>query len=283
MKMQFQHNEFKGSYYHEHYEMKWSDAPIRLKIMFISLVVVFFVGVVMLFVLPFTAPELLVTFIIVLLGLIFLMVAAFIFVFGSVQKIGKTSKLAGGICIGVGVLLLLVAFMIHVANPFLLAAYGIGLGIEAIFLTIGICIIVSGCKQKKHVAKNCTKAVIATCLGYENLQIAVPILNDGHEQRVAPKTGVCRPVWEYEYNGIKYRSTSEQYTGGLKIKQGDRYRIVINPNNPKELFCEENGSYKGNIIIGIVFIVLPLLFLIPIYTKVIPMFSMLSEIDGFLY
>lgn len=81
--------------------------------------------------------------------------------------------------------------------------------------------------------------------------------NDPHR-----KTKTYCPTWEYNYGGQVYKQAESVYTNIGVPKVGEERTIMINPNNPNEIFRNNKSANVFVYVIGFLFVAFPLLVLI---------------------
>ena len=99
-----------------------------------------------------------------------------------------------------------------------------------VFLTFGIALTIATVfffKNYNEDKNKCTEKIQALVIDYEY----VPPASDEDK-------GSYHPIIEYEYNGETYTKTLVNYS--KNPKEGSFITIFINPNNPKEIFFEDN-------------------------------------------
>ena len=248
-------NSFNGSYYGYHDEMEAKSAPLYFKLLFILTILVFPIGIVIAFyriiqgdVGGFFTSVLLV--IVVAFPLIHLDMVMF-----DIAKYGKArpqAKLIGSAFTGISALILACMVLSRFTNFF----YVMTAGILMIFLSIGVGLYIGGKSKIEREQKNCTTQVWAICADFETLNPHIPILNEQDatykQNEVIARTEVARPICEFEYNGTTYHATPEQYSGKLKLIKGNQYKVYINPQNPQEIYCEDNSNSKFLMRMGII-------------------------------
>ncbi len=271
------HNEFRGSYVGGHAEIDAKETSLGFKLLFIAIFIIAFGGAgAGIFVGLFNNGEGLVTVILVTLGLIILLVGVLCgWGFAIAGKLTTSIKIIAGVLSVVGLVIALIPILIQFMNPFFLLACGL----PSIFMITGLAMLIGGIQSKKKKRNNCTQSVMARCIGFEEMNPRMMMFENKNiprsYQNQTSRVLVSRSVWEYEYNGMLYRSTPEQYTGGLKIKAGESTKIFINPLNPNELYCEKNNLASALISTGVVFIVITLVVMVPITAFIIQLINYL--------
>ena len=70
------------------------------------------------------------------------------------------------------------------------------------------------------------------------------------------------PVWEYDCNGYKYTNEESKYKFFNFVKVGQVYKLLLNPDNPKEFYRIVKSERIFQIIIGSVFTVMGIILLV---------------------
>lgn len=166
MNISNRHNEFRGSYLNAHAEIDAKKTPLGFKILFIAIFIVALAGACTGAVIGLMNGDGLVTVILVTLGLIILGVAVLCaWGFSIAGKLSTVVKIVAGVLGGVGLALTLIPLIIQFLNPFLLLAFGL----PSIFMIAGLAMLIGGIRYKKHKQQNCTKGVMAHCIGFEEM------------------------------------------------------------------------------------------------------------------
>lgn len=252
-------NSFSGSYYGYHDEIDAKKVPLYFKLLFALAMLVVPVGVVVA-IFEFSQGYF-DRFALAILSIIImecLLIPLMMILFDKIKygTVRKQTKLIGGIFIAIGVFL----FGGFVLSRFVNFAVILGFGIVMIFYAIGIGMCVAGSKKIKREKNNCTMPVWAVCSGFETLNPHISVLDAEDamlaQNKVIARQEVARPIWEFQYNGQLVHATPEQYEGKLKIIKGKQYKIFINPDNPQEIYCEENSNAKFLKNMGIVWLII---------------------------
>ena len=115
-----------------------------------------------------------------------------------------------------------------------------------IFYAIGIGLMIAGSNITRKQRQNCTMPVYAVCSGLETLNPHLTVLDNPdatHAQNeVIATANVQRPIWQFDYNGVTIHAVPEHYEGKLKIEKDKQYKIFVNPDNPQEIYCNDNDN-----------------------------------------
>ena len=76
------------------------------------------------------------------------------------------------------------------------------------------------------------------------------------------KHATYAPVWEYDCNGYKYTNEESKYKFFNFVKVGQVYKLLLNPDNPKEFYRFVKSERIFQIIIGLVFTVMGIILLV---------------------
>lgn len=124
----------------------------------------------------------------------------------------------------------------------------------SLFMLIGVCIIIPQNLKWKRVRRVCTEKLVAVVTGLE-------LYRRGPGEKVCFEDQYC-PIYQYEYRGKTYvQLRGVVYRGTDVPKLGDVTDILINPNNPEEIYFVDNGEIEKplNMLIGTMFILIPAL------------------------
>lgn len=242
-----QENSFNGEYIGYHDEISFKSTPLYFKFLFFLTILVVPAGVLIgIYGAEHGYIEL---FCYAVLGTIiieFPMIHLLLVLFDKIKygEIRKELKIIGPILSGVSILLLIGIIL----SRFLHFAIICSTGIILIFYGIGIGLMKAGSNIVKQQKKNCTMPVLAVCSGYETLAPHLNILDESdatHAQNEIIATAeVRRPIWEFNLNGITIHAVPEHYEGNLKIVQNKQYKIFVNPQNPQEIYCNDNDNAR---------------------------------------
>ena len=238
-------NLFRGNYVGYHDEMDAKGTPLYFKLLFALAILIVPVGVIIgIFGMMLGNIGM---FVLSILGTLiseFLMIVLLLVLFDKIKygKVRRELKIVGPIIVGVSAFLLIGIFLSRFV-PFPIV---LGVGILLVFYAIGIGLIIAGSNQLKKQRKNCTLPVWAVCSGYETLTPHLSILDAPNatyaQNQVFATAEVQRPIWEFDYNGTTIHATPEHYEGKLKIIKDKQYKIYVNPENPQEIYCDENDN-----------------------------------------
>ena len=240
-------NYFNGTYYGYHDEIDVKKTPLYFRLLFVFVILVVPVGIGVSF--YEISRGYIVRFIIAILFTMiieFPLVHLLLVLFDKIKYgvVRQQAKVIGGIFSAISVFLfigVLLARFMHFATV-------LGLGIVSIFYAIGIGLCAAGSSKAKREKNVCTMPVWATCTGYETINPHISILDapdaTREQNEVIARAQVSRPIWEFEYDGKLVHATPEQYEGKLKITEGKQYKIFVNPQNPQEVYCEENSDVE---------------------------------------
>lgn len=238
---------FNGTYYGYHDEIDAKKTPLYFKLLFVLTILVIPIGIGVAF-FEITRGYIVRFVIAILFTMIieFPLVHLLLVLFDKVKYgvVRQQAKVIGGIFSAISVFL----FIGVLLGRFMNFATVLGLGIVSVFYAIGIGLYAAGSNKAKREKNVCTMPVWATCTGYETINPHISILDaqdaTREQNEVIARAQVSRPIWEFEYNGNLIHATPEQYEGKLKIAEGKQYKIFINPQNPQEVYCEENSDAK---------------------------------------
>lgn len=240
-------NEFDGSYIGYHDEMETKGTPVYLKVLVVFMALLVVVGVlVSIFVAGQGNAEAAVLIGLGILIVDFPLMHLTIVLFDKAKygKVRRTGKLIGTIFSSCSALILVGVIL----SRFIHFAIVLTIGSLVIFYAIGIGLVVAGSKQMKEQKKNCTMPVWAVCSGYETLTPHLSVLDDADatytQNQVIATAQVEKPIWEFNYNGQTVHATPDHYEGKLKIIENKQYKIFVNPENPQEVYCDENNNAR---------------------------------------
>ena len=121
-----------------------------------------------------------------------------------------------------------------------------------------------GAKDRIKIERRCTKTVRAKCIDHVPIRISTGKRNERSDHLE------YRTLYEFDYEGNTYKVQSHELTRVPKVQIGQECDIKINPNQPQEIFTGmEKQSSKSNRILGIIFILVGILFLIMWMLKVV--------------
>lgn len=253
-----ENNSFNGSYYGYHDEMDAKSVPLYFKLLVGLCVLIIFAGVGFGIYLCQDNTDIIGYVVIGILIVVFPFVHLLMVLFDKIKygEVRKECKTIGPIFSGVGGLLLIGLIL----SRFVFWGIVCGVGAVLLFYAIGISLCVIGARNGKREREHCTVPIKALCSGYEKLNPHMPILNEEgatfSQNEVVARTEVARPVWEFEYNGQLIHATPDHYEGKIKIIEGKKYTIYLNPQNPQEIFCELNSNSKFLLTMGKIWLVI---------------------------
>lgn len=110
----------------------------------------------------------------------------------------------------------------------------------------GICVMLFPLLSALYKKRYCTEPVMATC---------VRILVD--KVKLSHSTSYERcPVWEFDFEGQTYRVTESSFSDHEGVELGDTQEILIDPNNPKNVYRKLRNSIKQVVIFGSFFVII---------------------------
>ena len=109
----------------------------------------------------------------------------------------------------------------RIFGPIIFVLVGIGLFFLSSYMT----------KRDSNVRARCTEQVEASVVSFER--------SDSSKSSDA-----VTPVFEYEYNGRSYTSSTGSYSSTYKDKfvVGQKYTVYVDPNDPQEMYSEDIGA-----------------------------------------
>ena len=112
----------------------------------------------------------------------------------------------------------------RIFGPLIIALVGVGLFFLSGYMT----------NRDANVRARCTQQTQATVTGFER--------SDSTDN--GKQSNAVTPVFEYEYNGQSYKSTTGSYSSTYKDKftVGQKYVVYVDPNDPQEMYSEDIGA-----------------------------------------
>jgi|GEM_PF-3631847 len=188
---------------------------------------------------------------IIIFGLFFTVIGIFACFFSGPKRqyIALVFVLVGVIIIAVSLMVLLnVKFVLNAlmqAVPYLFLS---------VFFFIGLGLILVPYINKRRKIKRCTDKSIARVI-------------DLKRRRGSKGGSLYCPVYEYLYNGEMMRTNYSVYRNYAVPKLGEEFEILINPQDPTDTYIYSGDQMVGNIILGIIFIFIPVFMAVMIITS----------------
>ncbi len=129
----------------------------------------------------------------------------------------------------------------------------------SVFVYGGFFIVYYHAMENVYLSKICTLEITAVC-NKVNERIHREILHTTHPYH---KAMVYAPEWEFTYCGEAYTVAENNYSTLMEpFVEGEQYKIMINPDNPQEIYRPGSAAVKNYIIFGVLFTLIGVLGLV---------------------
>lgn len=128
--------------------------------------------------------------------------------------------------------------------------------ISAAFAAIGLAVLIFPAVGRSMKKRRCTFSVEATCVGLNSKLSNSGSHRRGHHHR---RQRLYAPIWEYFFDGRMIRKAETTYSNVNVPQVGDICELMVNPNDPEDVYRHDGGAIVVTTIVGLVFAAMGLL------------------------